>query len=76
MFRIVPEGIAQELRIDIDKIDEINYELMLAKINNYVRNLTSRNASMDIGSLDNSKQQEGTNASNEENNQEDGQDQQ
>eukprot|EP00973_Karenia_brevis_P087077 12075608-Karenia_brevis.AAC.1 len=36
MLRIVPEEIAQKLRIDIDNIDEINYEPMLAKINNYV----------------------------------------
>eukprot|EP00973_Karenia_brevis_P067625 9409341-Karenia_brevis.AAC.1 len=49
---------------------------MLAKINNYVRNLTGGNASMDIGSLDNPKHQEGKDANNEENGQEDGKDQQ
>eukprot|EP00973_Karenia_brevis_P056385 7842030-Karenia_brevis.AAC.1 len=49
---------------------------MLAKINNYVRNLTGGNASMDLGSLDNPKHQEGKDDKKEEEGQEDGKDQQ
>eukprot|EP00973_Karenia_brevis_P060372 8400840-Karenia_brevis.AAC.1 len=76
ILRILPEDIAQKLRIDIGDIDEINYESMLAKVNNYVRNLTGGNASMDIGSLDHPKPQDGKSDKEEERGPEDGKDQQ
>lgn len=52
ILRVVPTDLQQRLNLDIDDMDDIEYTLVLAKVNNYIRNMSKGRANMDIGSVE------------------------
>ena len=52
ILRIVPVDLQQRLNLDIDDWDDIEYALVLSKVNNYIRSMTKGKANMDIGNVE------------------------
>eukprot|EP00973_Karenia_brevis_P043228 5988939-Karenia_brevis.AAC.1 len=50
--RIAPEELQQRLQLDIDDWDNIQMSVVLGKINNYIRSMSTGQANMDINAID------------------------